>query len=106
MTQIAAAVSEGIVAATETGLAADYATKQHTIDSKQYLIEQCQADLSIINGANATLNRFADVGGDIPSLANHISLFTQVWYDVASDANEIAQWVTDGEAAVVGYITL
>ncbi|KAI0062993.1 hypothetical protein BV25DRAFT_1825066 [Artomyces pyxidatus] len=91
---IGAAIIEGILAVTEIGLVTAMSIDQNKIASLQNQVDDLQADLSLINGVQNQLNSTAT--NDVPALVAHISLFTGVWQDVASDCTKLIGWLQDG----------
>ncbi|KAI0062992.1 hypothetical protein BV25DRAFT_1915724, partial [Artomyces pyxidatus] len=91
---IGAAIIEGILAATEIGLATAYAVDQNKVGTLQNEVNNLRADLSLINSVQSSLNVTATT--DIPALTAHLSLFTGVWQDVASDCTKLIGWLQDG----------
>ncbi|KAI0059152.1 hypothetical protein BV25DRAFT_1918627 [Artomyces pyxidatus] len=93
---IGAAIIEGILAGAEIGLATAYAVDENKLGTMQGEVEALRADLSLIDAVQTSLNSTAT--NDIPTLTAHLSLFTGVWQDVASDCTKLIGWLQDGAA--------
>ncbi|KAI0049145.1 hypothetical protein FA95DRAFT_1604675 [Auriscalpium vulgare] len=91
---IGAAIAEGILAGTEIGLAVAIAVDNNKIGSLENRVNQLRADISLINGVQSRLNDTAT--NDIPVMAAHLSMFTQVWQDVADDCTKLIGWLEGG----------
>ncbi|KAI0259464.1 hypothetical protein BC834DRAFT_974268 [Gloeopeniophorella convolvens] len=96
---IGAAIAEGILAATEIGLATTYAIDQNKISGLQGDVQSLRNDINLINATQSALNSTATK--DIPTLTAHLGLFTGVWQDVASDCTKLVGWLQDGASFVV-----
>ncbi|KAJ6531089.1 hypothetical protein B0H19DRAFT_1273320 [Mycena capillaripes] len=95
---IGAAVVEGLVAASEIGLATTIAIDENMVASLQGEVQILRNELSLINATQAELSRTAS--RDIPALTAQIGLFTAVWEDIASDCEKLIGWLNLSEPAV------
>ncbi|KAI0049146.1 hypothetical protein FA95DRAFT_1604676 [Auriscalpium vulgare] len=91
---IAAAIAEGILAVTEIGLVTAIGVDNNKIGSLQNQVQELQNDISLINGVQGQLNNTAT--NQIPIMTAHLSMFTQVWQDVADDCTKLIGWLQEG----------
>ncbi|KAJ6571968.1 hypothetical protein B0H19DRAFT_673357 [Mycena capillaripes] len=94
---IGAAVVEGLVGASEIGLATTIAVDENKVASLQGEVQILRNELNLINATQAELNRTAS--RDIPALTAQIGLLTAVWEDIASDCEKLVGWLNLSESA-------
>ncbi|KAI0259469.1 hypothetical protein BC834DRAFT_1017870 [Gloeopeniophorella convolvens] len=95
LADIQVSIGAAIAAGTEIGLATAYSSLEKLVTGLQGQVWQAlRDDISLINATQSALNSTATQ--DLPTMTAHLSLFTGVWQDVASDCTKLLGWLQDG----------
>ncbi|KAI0059153.1 hypothetical protein BV25DRAFT_1993686 [Artomyces pyxidatus] len=91
---VAAAVAEGVLAASEVSLSVALAVEQSNLGTAQGNVQTLKNQIANIDSVQWQLNQLSNT--DIAKMSGHISLITTVWEDVADECTKLIGWLQDG----------